>query len=320
MTVIACTSTYKVHYIACASTNWLGLHLCGSTADSLVPLTPSHCLQIWQSKESDHPSDTTGRSRLQKIAWSCSACLWTDNPWCLPFPVTWSPAVWWKLLTQGLWWWSILQQWSGWYWRVPCTLVCADSWLHPRLLAQELSGKEKQGCCILSLWTFMFMYQLTVALSLCMNGMYGQIAAAEWIKESKSCVNKTVNADFFLIYLLTIRINTFYGLIWWWRTNIISPSSDRIRAPPAKRSLLLHLRSIGKRPFSLRLFCFSRSGCRSALGCTSKWSWCLVLLSCRISFMNGMPRLLRSVEFDTYHKPEVKRTFERPSRILENNI
>ena len=35
-------------------------------------------------------------------------------------------------------------------------------------------------------------------------------------------------------------------------TNIISPSSGWIRAPPAKRPLLLHLRSIGKRLFSLR--------------------------------------------------------------------
>ena len=64
--------------------------------------------------------------------------------------------------------------------------------------------------------------------------------------------------------------------------------------------LLLHLRSIGKRRFSLRLFCFSRSGCRSALRCTSKRSWCLVLLSFRTSLMNGMPRSLWSVEFDTY--------------------
>ena len=103
------------------------------------------------------------------------------------------------------------------------------------------------------------------------------------------------------IFLLAFRISTFYGLIWWWRTNIISPSSGRIRASPAKRSLLLHLRSIDKRLFSLRLFCFSRSGCRSALGCTSKRSWCLVLLSCRTSLMNGMPRSLWSVEFDTYH-------------------
>ena len=54
------------------------------------------------------------------------------------------------------------------------------------------------------------------------------------------------------------------------------------------------------RLFSLRLFCFSRNGCRSALGCTSKRSWCLVLLSCRTSLMHGMPRSLLCVGFDTY--------------------
>ena len=107
-------------------------------------------------------------------------------------------------------------------------------------------------------------------------------------------------ASIIFFNLLAIRINTFHGLIWWWRTNIISLSSGRIRAPPAKRPFLLHLRSIGKRLFSLRLFCFSRSGCRSALGCISKRSWCLVLLSCGTSLMNGVPRSLWSVEFDTY--------------------
>ena len=58
------------------------------------------------------------------------------------------------------------------------------------------------------------------------------------------------------LLLLAIRINTFYGLIWWCRTNIISPSTGRIRVPSAKRPLLLHLRSIGKRRFSLRFFNF----------------------------------------------------------------
>ena len=109
---------------------------------------------------------------------------------------------------------------------------------------------------------------------------------------------------FLNLNLLPIRINTFYGLIWWCRTNIRTPSG-RIRTPPAKRPPQLHLRSIGKRRFSLRLFCISRSGCRSVLGCSSKRSWCLVLLSCRTSLMNGMPRSLWSVGFDSTvaHRP-----------------
>jgi hypothetical protein len=106
--------------------------------------------------------------------------------------------------------------------------------------------------------------------------------------------------DILFFNLLAIRINTFYGLICWCRTNIISPSGGRIRAPPAKRPLLLHLRSIGKRRFSLRLFCFSRGGCRGVLGCASKRWWCLVLLSCKTSLMNGTPRSLWSVQLDTY--------------------
>jgi hypothetical protein len=78
-----------------------------------------------------------------------------------------------------------------------------------------------------------------------------------------------------------------------------------MRAPPAKRPLLFHLRSIGKRLFSLLLFCFSRSGCRGGFGCTSIRSWCLLLLSCITSLMYGMPRSLWSVEFDTYHGASV---------------
>jgi len=116
----------------------------------------------------------------------------------------------------------------------------------------------------------------------------------------KFCTNNILLLLLLLLLLLAIRINTFYELIWWCRTNIISPSSGRIRAPPAKRPLLLHLRSIGKCCFSLRLFCFSRSGCRGVLGCTSKRSWYLVLLSFRTSLMNGIPRSLWSVKFDTY--------------------
>ena len=101
------------------------------------------------------------------------------------------------------------------------------------------------------------------------------------------CLKILFNGRLFFLLVLAIRINIFYGLIWWCRTNIRSPSSDRIRAPPAKRPLLIHLRSIGKRRFSLRLFCFSRSGCRSGLGCTSKWPWCLVLLSFRTFWWMG---------------------------------
>jgi hypothetical protein len=55
-----------------------------------------------------------------------------------------------------------------------------------------------------------------------------------------------------LFNLSAIGINKFYGLIWWCRSSIIiSPSSGRIRASPAKRPLLRHLRSIGKRRFNL---------------------------------------------------------------------
>jgi hypothetical protein len=59
-----------------------------------------------------------------------------------------------------------------------------------------------------------------------------------------------------VVVLLTVRINTFDGLIWWWRTNMISPSSGRIRDPPAKRPLILHLRSIGKRLLAFCCFIF----------------------------------------------------------------
>jgi hypothetical protein len=78
-----------------------------------------------------------------------------------------------------------------------------------------------------------------------------------------------------------------------------------MRAPPVKRPLLFHLRSIGKRLFSLRLFCFSRIGCRSGFRCTSLRSWCLLLLSCITSLMYGMPRSLWSVEFYIYHGASV---------------
>ena len=113
---------------------------------------------------------------------------------------------------------------------------------------------------------------------------YSQVGwHCEWTAVSKVPIVHPPDDKSFLFYfifnLLTVRINTLYGLIWWCRTNFISPSSGRIRTSLAKRPLLLHLRSIGKRRFSLRLFCFSRSGCRSMLGCTSKRSWCLVLLS-----------------------------------------
>jgi len=184
-----------------------------STIHSSIPLIPSHCLGIWQSKESDHPSNMTGegRSRLQKSAWRCSAYLWTDNP------ITWGPAVWWKLLPQGLWLGSILQRWSGQYRCVPCTLIRADSWLHPRLLAQELPGKEKQGCYNLSVWTFMFVYQRTIALSICTNGTHGQIIAGEWIKKCKICVNKTVNAEWYktdLTFTTDERMGTEFFKFW----------------------------------------------------------------------------------------------------------
>jgi len=46
----------------------------------------------------------------------------------------------------------------------------------------------------------------------------------------------------FILFVLAIRINTFYGLIWWCRTNVRTPSSSKIGAPPTKRPLLLHLK------------------------------------------------------------------------------
>jgi hypothetical protein len=86
----------------------------------------------------------------------------------------------------------------GQYWRVPRTLVRADSWLHPRLLAQELSGKEMQGCCNLSVWTF-HVHVSTYNSFVAMHEWYRWTndCRSMNLKKSNSCVSKTVNAEWY---------------------------------------------------------------------------------------------------------------------------
>jgi hypothetical protein len=63
--------------------------------------------------------------------------------------------------------------------------------------------KRSKDAVICQFWHFMFMYPLTVALSLCMNGAQGQMIAGEWIKKNPSRVVwlKTVNAEWYRNWL-----------------------------------------------------------------------------------------------------------------------
>jgi hypothetical protein len=85
---------------------------------------------------------------------------------------------------------------------------------------------------------------------------------------------------FLLKLLLAIRINTFYGIIWWCRTNIKSPSSVTIRAPAAKQPLLLHLRSSVSVVFAFSCFAFPgvATEVRWDVPLSTNWTSLIILL------------------------------------------